>query len=217
MNLINPQPENTGDEQHSFEHLVRHARAGDSEAVGALLDRYRGYLLLIANQDVTENLKTKMGASDVVQESMMHAQANFQQFQGESESQFKAWLKTILANDIRKGHRHFQMQKRYSGLEVNIQDQSAVGRGLADAHPTPSSKAIEEEKSKSLEYAMSQLTDDQRLVIQLRNFERLSFADIGQRMQRSEDAARKFWARTIEALKQQLVDPDNSNVTDGYS
>ena len=204
------------DGEQSFAQLVAAARDGDDSAVGALLDRYRGYLLLIANQDVTPELKTKMGASDVVQESMMHAQVNFQQFQGESESQFKAWLKTILANDIKKGHRHYQMQKRNAKLEVNMQEQSALGRGLTDEQLTPSSKAIEEEKTNALENAIKQLSPEQQQVIQLRNFERLSFADIAERMRRSEDAARKFWARSIEALKQRLTPTDDSATKDDH-
>ena len=207
--------DNSGaDSELTFEHLVNAARSGDSDAVGALLDKYRGYLMLIANQDVTPELKTKMGASDVVQESMMHAQANFQQFHGESETQFKAWLKTILANDIKKGHRHYRMQKRNANLEVNMQEQSAVGRGLTDEQLTPSSKAIEEEKAKALEIAMKQLSAEQQQVIQLRNFERLSFAEIAERMERSEDAARKFWARSIEALKMRLIPANDSIVKD---
>ena len=186
--------------------LVQKAQGGDRNAVGSLIDRYRNYLLLIANHDVGDDLKAKMGASDAVQESMMHAQLHFDQFQGDSEGELKAWLKTILANDIRKGRRHFNAQKRDANLEVNMQEQSAVGRGLLDHQLTPSSEAIKQEKARAMKVAMERLSAEQQQVIQLRNFERLAFAEIGKEMDRSEDAARKLWARSIEALKQNLKD-----------
>ncbi len=185
----------------SFEMLVNQARTGDRDAVGMLIDRYRKYLLLIANDDVGQKLKTKMGASDAVQESMLHAQTHFDQFRGKTEGEWKAWLKTILANDIRKGKRQYAAHKRDANREVSVQQNSSAGRDFIDGKLTPSSEAIEREKAAAVENAMSQLSDEQRQVIQLRNFERLGFAEIGARMQRSEDAARKLWARSIEALK----------------
>jgi len=51
---------------------------------------------------------------------------------------------------------------------------------------------------------MSQLSADQQQVITLRNFEQLGFEEIGSRMNRSADAARKLWSRSIETLKLSL-------------
>lgn len=185
----------------SFEALVNQARTGDRNAVGILIDRYRKYLLFIANNDLDQNLQAKMGASDAVQESMMHAHFHFDQFRGNTEGEWKAWLKTILANDIRKGKRQYFAQKRDANREVSVQPNTATGQDFLDGKLTPSSEAIEREKAMAVEIAMSQLTDQQRQVIQMRNFERLSFSEIGSRTRRSEDAARKLWARSIEALK----------------
>ncbi len=191
----------------SFEQLVRMAQSGDRNAIGNLIERYRKYLLLIANQDIGPELKTKMGASDVVQDSLINAQVHFEQFHGTSEREFKAWLKAILTNDIRKCHRHFATQKRDANLEINLQEQSNVGRMLHDAQLTPSSDAIEKEKSNAIRIALASLSPDQQQVIRLRNFELLNYDEIGKRMGRSEAAARKLWARSIESLKDHL-NPD---------
>ena len=128
-------------------------------------------------------------------------------------------MKTILANDILKEKRRYTAQKRNANLEVNIQEQSAVGRGLLDHQLTPSSEAIEREKAKAVQIALSQLSQDQRDVIQFRNFERLTFAEIGNRMERSEEAARKLWARSIEALKNSMksVSPELTDESLGPS
>ena len=193
-------PENSGKDL-SFEVLVARARAGDHEASGTLVENYHKYLLFLANEDMDQKLKTKVGASDAVQESMMHAQMNLNQFVGDSETEFKAWLRTILVNDIHKNRRKFRTKKRDVKQEVNIQEQSAVSRGLLDEQLTPSSEAIRNEKDRALTVAISKLTEEQQQVIHMRNFEELSFEEIGNRMNRSADAARKMWARTIEVLK----------------
>lgn len=195
------------DPVESFEQLVRKAQSGDRNAIGNLTERYRKYLLLIANQDIGPGLRTKMGASDVVQDSLINAQAHFEQFHGTSEKEFMAWLKSILTNDIRKCHRHFATQKRDTDLEINLQEQSNVGRMLHDAQLTPSSDAIEKERFNAIRNALANLSSDQQQVIRLRNFEMLDFDEIGKRMGRSEGAARKLWARSIESLKDHL-NPD---------
>ncbi len=207
MNLGNAdQPGDSGpiQNQSSFEALIALARDGDINAVGALIDNYRNYLLFVANEDVDQNLKSKIGASDVVQESLMHAQLNIDRFTGNTETEWKAWLRSILGNDIRKSRRTFRTRKRDTNLEINIQEKSAVGRSLLDQHLTPSSQAIHQEKASAITTALSRLTADQQQVVKLRNFEQLSFEDIGKSMNRSADAARKLWARAIESLKQSL-------------
>ncbi len=175
-----------------------------------LLSGYRNYLLLIANQDLDEGLRAKLGASDIVQESLMLAQKNFEQFRGHSEQELRGWLRTILVNDLRNNRRQFASQKRDAGRELNLQEKSAVKNHLVDPLLTPSSDAMQRERAKVLSDALRRLTEDHRLVIRLRNFEQLDFAEVGSRMDRSADAARKLWARAIESLQSQLasVAPD---------
>ena len=90
-------------------------------------------------------------------------------------------------------------QKRDMDLEV-----------LADsrlAHPqqeSPSKVIAGREEQVVLEHAMSLLSEDSRQAITLRHRDNLSFAEIGIRLGKSEDAARKTWARGVEQLKQVL-------------
>ena len=50
----------------------------------------------------------------------------------------------------------------------------------------------------------SALPSDHRQVIELRNFEQMDFEAIGQQMNRTAGAARKLWARAVEALQTNL-------------
>src|SRR5262245_26207367 len=58
------------------------ARAGSSEALGQVLEACRGYLLLIAGQELEPALRAKGGASDLVQQTFLEAQRDFAGFHG---------------------------------------------------------------------------------------------------------------------------------------
>ncbi len=191
----------SNESEHEFFELLKQAREGDRDALGTLLEKYRRYLLLIANQDADSWFVEKMAASDLVQTSLVNGYQHFCQFHGNSEVELRAWLKTILKNGVRKGQRHFKANKRNVNQEVKLEAQPSGTRSLFDRKMTPQTQALAREKARSVEQCMEQLTPEQRQVIRLRNFEQLSFVEIGQRMGRSEEATRKFWARSIESLK----------------
>ena len=185
--------------------LIQEARSGNQQAVGTLIGKYRNFLLYLANDDLDQEVQAKLGSSDVVQESMIKAQQKFHQFVGESESSFKAWLKSILMNEMNSHRRRFYSKKRNSRQELSYHEKPVAENYLLDNHLTPSSNAIQAEKEQSLKLAVQRLTTDQQQVMELRHFEQLSFVEIGKQMDRSEDAARKLWARAIEALRQMLA------------
>lgn len=191
-------------DEQAFVEMISKARSGDRLALGQLIDNYRNYLLLIANSEIDHRLQAKLGASDLVQQSMLQAQKHFAQFRGDTEPELQAWLRQILHNDLRKTRRTFSARKRNADQEVNLQENSAVERGLLDNHLTPSSEAIRRERMETLKSALESLPPDYQAVIRFRNFEQLSFAETGERMNRSADACRKLWSRAIQSLQSLL-------------
>jgi RNA polymerase sigma-70 factor (ECF subfamily) len=77
---------------------------------------------------------------------------------------------------------------------------------LDDDAPLPAltrsalSRVILDERASHLEAALETLSADHREVILLRKFEELSFAEIGRRLGKSEDACRMLLARAMTAL-----------------
>ena len=100
-----------------------------------------------------------------------------------------------------KNQRRFTTLKRNTRKETKLDRPDAPQRAVVDPQLTPQSQALQQEKSRSIQNGLNQLSTEQRKVIELRNFQHLSFAEIGKQMGRTEDAARKFWARAIESLK----------------
>ncbi len=183
------------------------ARAVPAEALGRLLEECRGYLLLIAQRELSPGLRAKAGASDLVQQTMVEALRDFERFQGGSEAELLAWLRRLLLNNLGDFARRFQEAgKRQVGREVSLGGASSEAGPPEPAAggPTPSVAAMTEEHAAALRRALERLPDEYRQAIVLRSQEGLPFEEVGLRLGRSPNAARKLWLRAIESLQQEL-------------
>jgi RNA polymerase sigma-70 factor (ECF subfamily) len=188
------------------------ARAGSNEALGQSLEQFRRYLLEVARHAVGPALKSKGGASDLVQDTFLEAQRLFSRFDGASEAQLRAWLRCLLLHKAAKlGRRYGATAKRQLSREVPMGggDRAVRLSQIAGAAPTPSMAAVSAEQAQRLRAAIDQLPADYRLVITLRYSDGLAFDEVGRRTGRSADAARMLWARAVERLKHELVGADN--------
>ena len=191
----------------SFDELVSAARGGSAEALGQLIESCRPYLLLVANQDLDDRLRGKLGASDVVQESLIAAQQHLDQFRGGSEQEWRAWVRAILVNDLREARRHYQgTDKRRIEREVSFQQGHRTGNPLDPPAMdlTPGTQAAAQEEAELLRQAIERLPAAYRQVLNLRNWQQLSFAEIGDQMGRTREAARKLWTRALLQLRTEL-------------
>ena len=182
------------------------ARRGSSEALGQALDACRGYLLTIAEQELESDLRAKGGASDLVQETFLKAHRHFDQFQGDSESALRAWLRRMLLNQLADFRSLFkEAEKRQVAREVSLDAGSSGdhGGGPADSEASPSQQLAANEQSAALERVLERLPEDYRQVLRLRYQEERSFEEIAQIMDRSANAVQKLWARAIERLQQE--------------
>jgi RNA polymerase sigma-70 factor (ECF subfamily) len=164
----------------------------------------------VANRELGDDLQAKLGASDVVQETFVQAQKVFHRFHGNENEQLIAWLAKILEHKLAHARRQFAgTQKRDMHREVSLEcgpEANPGGDGKrANRGSTPSSIVAGKEEHRRLELALARLPDDMRRAVELRSLERMPFAEVGEQLQRSSEAARKLWVRAICRL-QQLLD-----------
>lgn len=191
------------------EALIGAARRGCSRSLGELAERYRRYLLVVANDSLSPALRAKVGASDLVQETLLHFQEKFGRFEGKSEAELLTWLRRILY------FRALQVARRYGATdardlrrELPIDEMGSWMRAapIFDAAPTPCAAFLAKEQLSNLDRAIAALADEPRTLILLRNIERMSFREIGAKLGCSPDAARKCWVRAITQLRVAMND-----------
>jgi RNA polymerase sigma-70 factor (ECF subfamily) len=187
------------------------ARAGSAEALGQALEACRGYLLLIAQQELDPELRAKGGVSDLVQETLLHALRGFSGFEGNTEAELLAWLRRLLLNNLADFARLYRATaKRQLAREVVLPAGSSAGAGGAEPSAdisSPSAQAMAHEHAEAVRRAMERLPEDYRRVLLLRYEQERSFQDIGRLLGRSANAARKLWLRALERLQQELGSP----------
>jgi len=193
--------------EDDVERLLAPARAGAPDGLGRLLEACRGYLLLLARQELDGDLRAKGGSSDLVQETFLEAHRDFSRFRGTTAAELLGWLRQLLHNNARDFTRRYAGGGKRDPLR-EIPLQALFGEGAAEppfaGSSSPSEKAIRRERVERVRQALARLPEDHRQALLLRYQEGRSFQEIGERLGRSENAARKLWLRALGQLKQQL-------------
>ena len=170
----------------------------------------RSYLDIVARAQVETWLRAKVDASDLVQETMLEAFRDFERFGGNSEQEWLAWLKRILAHNVADFVRRYRgTAKRQARREVPIRSPQDSTHAFGAAEPaapgpTPSQEFLQIDNELRVTAALAQLPADYQEVIVLRNLQRLSFNEVAERMERSRPAVQMLWMRAIKKLQEAL-------------
>jgi RNA polymerase sigma-70 factor (ECF subfamily) len=190
--------------------LLRDARAGDPAALGLLLEKYRGYLGILARVQIDRRLQGKADPADLVQETFLDAHRSFPRFRGSSERELAGWLREILAANLADlvrrflgtGRRDVRLERELAGeLE---QSSRALDPGLAARQSTPSQQAARREQDVLLADALGRLPDAYREVLILHHLEGLPHPEVARRLGRTVDSVKNLWARALGRLRRDV-------------
>ena len=188
--------------------LLAQSRCGCRESLGLLIEAFRDYLLRIANEELPEQLRQRVAASDLVQMTVVEAIEGFARFSGEKIDEFRGWLRRILLRNLHDALRHHGMQMRDVQKEIPLE---VAEKGVRQGETiSPGDEMRRLETWLAVEQAVSQLSVDHQRVIYLRNRDGLTFVEIAQQLERSPDAVRKLWGRAVVQLQQHLATHDES-------
>jgi RNA polymerase sigma-70 factor (ECF subfamily) len=169
-----------------------------------LLGQARQFLLGVANAELPAALRAKGGASDLVQETFAAALRGRHQFRGTTLDDLRAWLRAILRNELATFHRRFAAA---AARDVGREVPAGTASNLPAVTPPPIERLIRDEQARTLAATVAGLPDDQREVVVLRLEHGLPFTAVGERLGRSEEAARKLFSRALERLRGVVPDP----------
>jgi RNA polymerase sigma-70 factor (ECF subfamily) len=190
-----------------FQKDLQAARDGSDEAMGRVLERFRPYLLRIANDELDSGLRAKVGASDLAQQSLLEAQQDFAAFRGAGPEDLMGWLRGILRHNLADTRAAYQEAAKRQLQQEEFLD-GASGGSLRDKlvanTPSPLERVVADEQAQVVQRALDGLPEDYRHVLTLRHQQGQSFVQIGATLGRSADAVRKLWFRAVELLRQEL-------------
>ena len=183
------------------------ARDGDKEAANRLWERYYEKLIPAVRIRLGQKLRGKMETMDVVQSVFCEAVRSADQREFESEGHFRAWLNQLVENRIRKEARYFGRQKRdMQKEEVFLNTKREERRPDRTLSPRPVSIVEHFDELARMEQALEHVPSDVREILVMRYFEELTYAEIGERIEKSEEATRKIVNRAVQMLAREMND-----------
>jgi RNA polymerase sigma-70 factor (ECF subfamily) len=192
----------------NISNLLERARRSQS-SLGELLQYYRPYLLYAAEQKIDSRIVSRVGAADVVQETLAEAARRLDEFRGSSEPEFSAWISQILSNRLQDAVRvHVLADKRSVKKErpLHQPDGSASLFWFDFAGPdsTPSKRLVRGERALRLALLIHELPGRQGEAIRLRFLEGLKIREIAERMELSSAATAGLLKRGLRALRESM-------------
>src|SRR5216684_742230 len=101
--------------------LLERARAGDREALNALLARHRDRLRRMVEIRLDTRLQARLDASDVVQEAYVDVAARLEEYLRDPKLPLFLWLRLVVGERLMKLHRHhLGTQLRDAGREISL-------------------------------------------------------------------------------------------------
>ena len=181
--------------------LIERARGGSADALNALYARCAGKLLPLIRLRMGRSLRAELESRDILQAVLLKSFQRMGQFEGSATGSLMAWMARIADNEIRDRADYQGRQRRDAARNVPLEDAADLPQPVRSAL----TQAILNEDAERLERALEALTDPQREIILLRQFEELTFPEIAARLARSEDACRMAFARAMTALTLKLA------------
>jgi RNA polymerase sigma-70 factor (ECF subfamily) len=174
-------------ETFSEEEILAQAINGDQDAFSALYEQYVGRIY----NYVYYRTGNAFDAEDLTAKVFHRALNHIQNYEDKGVP-FSAWLYRIAHNLVANWHRDNSRKK-----EVSIEDQL----GLFQHGDHPEITLVQNQETESLLRAIRRLPADRQLLIILKFVDRLSNAEIGEIMNRSEGAIKSLYHRTLISLR----------------
>lgn len=173
--------------------LVRRVQKGDRHAFDLLFSRYQHKILNL----VSRYLRDREDVEDVAQEAFIKAFRALPRFRGESA--FYTWLYRIAINTA-KNHL-VARSRRPPGTDVDVEDAEFMdGTDMLKESENPESALARDELSAEIDLAISQLPDDLRSAVTLREFDGLTYEQIAEIMDCPVGTVRSRIFRAREAI-----------------
>ena len=190
---------------------------GQEQELARLIDHHRPFLRLVVALRVPDRLRSRIDPSDVVQEAQLEAVRRKKEYFDQQSIPFRLWLRRIAYDRLLTAWRyHGKAERRSVEREVSLAEGSslALANSLISREPSPLTQFAQEEVAERVRRAVERLSDSDREIILLHNFEGLTSKETALVIGIEPAAARKRYGRALLRLRQLLIDQGLSESAD---
>ncbi len=178
------------------------------------LERFRDYLALMARLQLDPRWQGKIDLSGVVQQTLWEAHQALGRAAPEENAARVAWLRRILANNLKDEVRKLETAARdvarERSLEAALDESSArVEAWLAADQSSPSQRAERQEELLRLADALARLPEDQRRAVEMHHLQGRPLAEVAATLGRSKGAVAQLLFRGLKKLREFLEDDES--------
>lgn len=181
--------------------LLQQAKSGDQEALSRAFEKHRRRLVVLVHFKLGSRAREFSDAEDVVQEACLRAFRDIGGFSYQSPGSFFRWLATI-ADHVVIDRVRYQNRDCRAGEQVRFRSPSnPLGPEPADTK-TPSRLLTQREGMERLLDRLNALPEDYRQAILMAKIERLSTAEMAERLGKSREAVALLVYRAVKRFRQ---------------
>lgn len=178
--------------------LVEQFRSGQRRAFDQLVERHQRAIFHLT----LRYLRNQADAADITQKTFVRAFQSFERFRGESS--FRTWIFRIAINLCLN---HIRDHRREQVTEI--------GEDVLTTPPLGAGRMIRENEARRLRDALDELPPKQRMVLELRVYDELSFREVAELADCSENAAKVNFHHAVKRLRAILTADDDASHAGG--
>ena len=197
--------------------LILGAQGGDADAVNRLLERHRESVRRMIDLRMDRKLRQRVDASDIVQDVLIDANRRLPDYLNQPAMPFHLWLRQMAQDRLIDAHRRHRVAAKRSvdreqplAARANLdRDTIELAAQLCDPERTPAAEAAWNELQEQFSAAIEQLDEQDREVVLMRHFEKLSNSEVAESLGLSPPAASMRYLRAVRRLRAMLNDEDS--------
>ncbi|MHC4944282.1 MAG: RNA polymerase sigma factor [Planctomycetota bacterium] len=175
--------------------------SGDEQGLNAILERHLPWIRAQVRQRLTALLRIKGDSGDYVQDAVLQFLRFGPRIMIKNEDHFRAFLLKVVENTLNDKYDWYTARRRNIAQERPLPSDTVI---LLDppkgSGHTPSRSAERHEREAWVRLGLELLDPEDRELLILRKWDKLSFSKLGDHLGISEDAARMRYNRTVIKL-----------------
>ena len=206
-------------ESEETQEIIAAAQDGDGDAVNRLMQRHREAIRRMIDLRMDHRLRQRVDASDIVQDVLIDANRRMAEYLKDPSMPFHLWLRQMAQDRLIDAHRrHRVAAKRSVDREQPLVAHAALDRStmelaaqLCDNQRTPAAAAEWNELQVLFRQALDQLDEQDREVVLMRHFEKLSNSEVAQALDLAPPAASMRYLRAVRRLRSILAEGSSAS------